>query len=810
MKTVYLTYVFHGNMDYDRYSKGVIRRKFPDIYRMVADEFLVYPELKAQVELSGVTLESLRIWAPDVIETLKELRRRGQVIFSGSDYAAPVNVCVDGETDLASIDLGCQVIRSIVGEIDGFFAQEESYHPQLPWLLRRAGVDWVTITPELQHKNPFKLLGLDGTAITGIPLTAIDARNIEECFDAAEPDSLFCSIGDYEMPPSFTALMECIRDMETRGKKVEFTFVRDYLMRFGTKGEACYPVCAIFKENPAFSPSFSRWTSDPWDIAVHRETVRAAAALRIAETLDTALKAMTGIRTDRPLSESMIQLPTDPRTWAIENPNEYSELEARHFPQPISTLDKARHLLLWAVNSDARGWFPMLEKRYERINSFRTCAALAGEITARGLAEAKKLVDPAPAAGNNPGYTDGSLIIYNPTGARTELMEVNGPTPLGAPAQSAFDGALYHSRLLVDMPAYSIKAVPLETVTRKPDDIQWHSGGTAGNEILSLAAREDGTLRISRQGASGSDLSLALHLPEVREAGKDSLPQSRAFTSPTFTYVRHFHVPELIIYKQVDWCIHLTQTYTLVNDYIQCSWEFDFTKPLYLGRIDSGQFDPEGIKAVLTLNPATGAKGAEIWYDSPFAIPRHENRSASYLTAYTFALLQSSADGAAIVSTAGAQSFWANAESGKLGLCLGSSTLGAPASPTDMEVSRENRTWEHFDTWDREVFFGKYKHTFVIKPYVGNWKEENIPNWALSRTTPLVYDVSRDARQGSIEVLRIEGQGIRLTSLTSQDKVVKARLVELLGRETLTTVGLGHRQAKCVMKPYTIREITLD
>jgi hypothetical protein len=295
----------------------------------------------------------------------------------------------------------------------------------------------------------------------------------------------------------------------------------------------------------------------------------------------------------------------------------------------------------------------------------------------------------------------------------------------------------------------------------------------------------------------------------VRELGKGPSPASRAFSSPAFAYVRNFCVPELMIYKQVDWCIHLTQTYRLVADYVLCDWEFDFTKPLLIGPGASGQFDPEGICAVLTHGAAAMTGDGKVWYDSPFAVPKHGGKSAGYLTAYTFALLQSAAGGAAIVSTSGAQSFWADAEAGELGLCMGASTVGSPAGPTDMTVNREQRTWEHFDTWDREIFFGRYKQSFTLKPFTGGWRESGIHDWALTRTTPLVYGISGKALQGNHPILKLEGDGVRLTSLTIREGVLTAHLTELFGLETAATLQVGERRATRTMGPYAIEEVEL-
>jgi hypothetical protein len=73
--------------------------------------------------------------------------------------------------------------------------------------------------------------------------------------------------------------------------------------------------------------------------------------------------------------------------WNIELADLYPEVENRFLKRNGKTtiLSKAEHLLLWAVNSDAKGWYPLYERRRERINSFVNSASLSEEIINRGL-----------------------------------------------------------------------------------------------------------------------------------------------------------------------------------------------------------------------------------------------------------------------------------------------------------------------------------------------------------------------------------------------------------------------------------------
>ena len=48
-------------------------------------------------------------------------------------------------------------------------------------------------------------------------------------------------------------------------------------------------------------------------------------------------------------------------------------------------LSRADRLLLWAVNSDAKGWFPLYEKRRERMNALENSSILSRSVLARAV-----------------------------------------------------------------------------------------------------------------------------------------------------------------------------------------------------------------------------------------------------------------------------------------------------------------------------------------------------------------------------------------------------------------------------------------
>jgi hypothetical protein len=136
MKTVYLAWVFHGNMSYDRYTKHTIRRQFPLAYQVMIDEFMQYPELKGHVELSGLSVETLRLWAPDTIAQLRRLADRGQITFCASYFAASVNACMDGNSHMDALRLGTQIVAETCGLAYTYTSRKMPLSHHMSWSSR--------------------------------------------------------------------------------------------------------------------------------------------------------------------------------------------------------------------------------------------------------------------------------------------------------------------------------------------------------------------------------------------------------------------------------------------------------------------------------------------------------------------------------------------------------------------------------------------------------------------------------------------------------------------------------------------------
>ncbi len=780
MKTVYLTWVFHGNMSYDRYTKTTIRTKFPETYQIMIDDFLRHPTLKGQVELSGLTVESLKRWAPQTITQLRTLAERGQVRFTASYYAAPVNACLDGNTNLGALDLGTRIVAQNCGPVDGLFCQEESYTPQLPWAMKQLGIEWVTVTRKGGRNQPFLLRGHDGTTVYGIPICR-ERGKLKEHIRQAPDGSLWIFIGDYEMYNSLTPVLDMVEELAQEGIRVELTLVSDYLRQHPPAEAAYYEVC--WDLEPVESPSFSRWVCDPDDIRMHAATVDAMHALRDAEILAAVATATWELPPG--LASATGSLASDLRTLAIEQPEEFPHIEETYLPEEtLPALAKAKHLLYWGVNSDARGWYPLPERRWEHENALRRSASHSQAVIQSALQYIEERLA-------TPG--DGqTFLLYNGTGARSAWLRLPDVPPgrivnsAGEPLPAVIKPHDHGHALWtkVALPAYGYTTVSLTGAadSTNPPMLTWSAGDTISTGDTSLTYK-DGTLAISAGEAS---YSLSLLAPAIwRELTQKNGQVARDFTGGSAGCTRIWPAlfPHLQIHQELLFGVHLLQEYMLEPGAIRCRWRFDFTKPYLLGPEE--RFQAAGLAAVLQAAPG------DIFYDAGYSVVSHPYRTPGYIAALHFAGWQGPAGGATITSLTGSQSFLADAGQGRLGIGLGATTLVGPAEqPDQLFVDVAKKQIRHYNTFDEALFFGAYEHEFVLRFYQGDWQHNDMAAQALAESLPIRLRLLRPGRHPQSplppeqSLVAVSGGNIKIQAAKCRDGLLRLLLNEPTGTTT--------------------------
>jgi len=795
-RKIYMSFILHGNMNYDRYVRTTIWRDFPVIYNNLLDFLDEHPDFKGQLQFSGQTFKSLQQAAPQVILHAMAIHNKGQLNFTGTFYSEPVNVNMDGETNFRCAKLGTSIISDAVGSTDGFYLQERAYHPQLPWILNHSGVSWVPVITGDNTYFPFKLRGMDGSVSACVPV--ISKINLFDKIREAPANSLITIEEDYEIPQSFTEIYRLVKtfDSSETDIEIEWITVKDYISKFGVQAERYIDHTA--KAGNIQHGSYSRWTADPLDIIVQDYTNRAMADFRAALLINSLARSLLNANVDVPFTCSGITLLHDPVTWNIENPGLYPDIEPGFLKRDgqVTILSKAEHLLLWAVNSDAKGWYPLYEKRRERMNSFENSSALSQEVIYRCMDVFAKNI-------RAEGY-ERYFLIFNGEPEREKLITLETgslydvfdcSTGLKLKSSAIIAGGKCKIEFETLLPAYGYKVVGLKRAS-ETEVYEWNEGSVIGNGDISLSA-EDGKVILQYRGIK-TELSLDSFkikaLAEVTDGRGDDIWRNAVPYGRTRISVRNALYPQLRIEKQPDWLAHMQQVFTLLPDRVLCEMQFIFPHPALIrknGDVGGNTFDPRG----LTLQIKTGVPG-KVFYDIPFGISPHLTDTLSYLCPLSTGILQfNKGGGLAVTVGTGEQGFYTDPEKGEIGIYLGASTTSGPIRDVGMSFDGKT-TVKHEPAWYSEPFHGTYSHKLMFFPFGGTWQENHIPAISKSFTQKAYVREFYPVRgAGTLpaekSLVEINQPGIEITSIDYTGKSLNVRLNEKEGRNSDIQFSVG-------------------
>jgi len=801
-KKVYMSYILHGNMNYDRYVRSTIWRDFPVLYDNLLGFLDEHQDFKGQLQFSGQTFKTLQQVAPQVIEHAVTIHKRGQLNFTGTFYSEPVNVNMDGETNFRCAKLGTSIIADAIRSTDGFYLQERAYHSQLPWILNHSGVSWVPVITGDTSYFPFKLKGMDGSMSICVPI--ISRNNLFDKIKEAPANSLILMEEDYEIPQSFISTYQKISsfNLENKDINVEWITVKEYLDKFGVKEERY--VDNSTKAKNIQDGTYSRWTADPLDIIVQEYTNSAMSDFREATILNSLCRYLYHMNPDESFSSSKITLKEDPLVWNIEQADLYPDIEPRFLARDgqVTILSKAEHLLLWAVNSDAKGWFPLYEKRRERINSFENSSALSKEIINRSLDVLSKNIKVN-------GY-DRYFIIFNGEPERKKIITLETDR-----SYDVFDcrtGEKLNSTVLSSggkcniefdpiLPSYGYKVIGMKQSDEIRADV-WKEGTGVENGKLKITAMEDKVI-FSNNGVE-AELSLDSFkiraLAEMTDGKGDNEWRNAVPYGKTRGSVRKALYPQLRVERQIDWLIHMQQTFTLLPDRVLCEINFVFPHPTLvrkIGKVNGGfTFDPQG----LTFQIKTGKSG-KVFYDIPFGISSLNSLGMSYFCALSTGILQyDNGGGLMIASGSGEQAFYTNPENGEIGLYMGASTTSGPIRNVGLEFV-DKTTVNHEPAWFSEPFNGTYSHKLMLFPFSGSWQKSHASAISKSFTQGVYvrefYPISNTANQPTEKSLvSVDGKGVEITSMDFSDNKLMLRINDKEGKVSDIKLTIGDKTKK--------------
>lgn len=801
-KKVYVTYILHGNMNYDRYVRPTIWKEFPIIYNNLLDFMDEHPDFKGQLQFSGQTFGSLQQAAPEVIEHTLRIHHRGQLNLTGTFYSEPVNVNMDGETNYRCAWLGTKIIEDNIGhQTDGFYLQERAYHSQLPWILKNAGVSWTPIITNDDSWFPFRLRGMDGTLSVCVPITR-DRSKIGEMAIQAPKNALICIEEDYEIPQSFTSTYQLVADFNKENKDVEIIWmtVKEYIQRFGVKEERYVDHSAKAKNRE--NGTYSRWTADPLDIILQNQTNQSMDDFRAAKIVNALAREQFGVKLDEPFRSSDVTLPHSSLVWNIERADLYPDIETRYLARDgeVTLLSKAEHLLLWAVNSDAKGWYPLYEKRCERLNSFQGSSALSKALIQKGmnLLSSQMRLD---------GY-DLYYLLLNVESARSQeiLLEADAPYDIydytsgqRLPNLCTLENGKYRIRVLTDLPSYGYMVLGAKK-TERAQRMEWAAGTSISKNGITLTAEGDHVLM--KSNGQTNEISLAPFklkaLAEMNDGkGDDTWRPSKPYGEPRVQICTNGLWPQLRIETQLDWLVHLQETFTIENDKVCAHLQFVFPHPTLVRGLESREgfnFNPEGLDLIIK----TGKTGF-VGFDIPFGINEYKSPGVGYFCPLSSLWLQQEQGGLLVSPQTGEQAFSVDNDEGTIRLYMGSSTTSGPIR--DVGLSFKNPTdVQHEPAWYAEPFHGTYDHEIVLYPYQGTWQEAHLPKKIREFKEPVYVSLASSSAQGNVEDITtkasfasISEPNVEITTMDFTSAGFEFRLNEREGKKTSVNLQIGEK-----------------
>ncbi|MDA3863250.1 MAG: hypothetical protein PF689_05205, partial [Deltaproteobacteria bacterium] len=669
-----------------------------------------------------------------VIDHANKLHERGQINFTGTFYSEPVNVSINGESNLRCAILGTSIIANEVGPTDGFYLQERAYHPQLPWILNEADVTWVPVITGDETYFPFKLNGLEGSSIVCIP--NIDRQEFPSLLLDVPDGCLLTIEGDYEMPRSFGSVYNKVNKfLEDRDDiEVEWITVKEYIEKFGVNLEKYIDHTAVSRN--INNGTYSRWTADPLDIIVQEKTNAAQNDFRAANMMHSLIKYYYNENLDEPLKDSKIELIHDPLVWDIASTENYPDVEEMYLNKDgvVTTLSKMEHLLVWAVNSDSRGWYPLYEKRRERINSLENCSVLSNSIVNKGMDFITENIV-------NEGY-DKNYILFNARPAQEKIVQLETIYPYevfdarGVKLRSSIisNGDSYIIDVKVELPAFGYTTLGLKKTSRI-DHIKWEEGNTISNGSISISANGD-KITYTCEGKNIEmtldDFMLKPLTEMVLGVGDENWRKAKPFGAERVMIYNGLY-PQLRLEKQIDWLVHMQQIFTLLPDRILCSVNFTFPHPTVLRengkpeKEQSNHFQPGGLN--LRFNSFEPGK---VFYTIPFGTTPHSLEEQSYFCSLHTGIFQfKDGGGFMITNGTGEQAFFTNPAEGQIGVYLGASVCSGPIRNVEMDIVN-NILVNHEPAWYAEPFHGTYNHNFMLFPYEGSWEENHAAKVAIA------------------------------------------------------------------------------
>ena len=166
MKHIYFLFAVHNHQ-----PVGNFGHVFADAWRKCYSPFLAllkkHPGIRCTLHYSGPLLEWIELNRPEAFTDIKELINRRQVELLGGGFYEPILPAIPQEDALGQLTFMSDYLRATFGSVPrGLWLAERVWEPQLPSLIRRAGLSYT-----LLDDSHFVYAGLDQETLSGYYIT---------------------------------------------------------------------------------------------------------------------------------------------------------------------------------------------------------------------------------------------------------------------------------------------------------------------------------------------------------------------------------------------------------------------------------------------------------------------------------------------------------------------------------------------------------------------------------------------------------------------------------------------------------------
>ena len=345
---ILVNFNFHTNMWYAEYTDEQVLRWFPNLYRGLLDFTWENPDVKAGWDIDvSRTIPFLERVAPDVLDGIREGVKKGRFEVILDTWSFSLASMHTWEEFAFQHEMAVKELKRVFGRVSsGYFAQEGAYHPFLPLMLKRLGVEFLLLNyfqvNEFYRRvsKDFRVHFVEGEDGTRLPVVMHVSSLLSDPVDLVnkgrELGGGLTVLDDAEIanPSRLKGIVEALRGVED----VKFALASEIVK----KAPQGVPISILDSTWALGIHDHGMWLRDPWD--QHLWTINEVSRREIAKA-----------------------------EWWLKR----AKANGIEVGDEENTLLEAKRWLLLGQNSDKFGWNPRAEKRIQGEYELRLALELA-------------------------------------------------------------------------------------------------------------------------------------------------------------------------------------------------------------------------------------------------------------------------------------------------------------------------------------------------------------------------------------------------------------------------------------------------